>query len=689
MALFGGSNSDLSIIIRATDKASPVFKKAEKNIKKTSDSLIKTGQRLTLGLTAPIALFGALMIKAASRAEETQAKFDVVFKGIERSTNAWAENFARDVGRSRNEIKMFSSGIADVLKPMGLQTQAAADMSKKMVELALDVASFNNRQDADVIRAFTSALTGERESLKTLGIVITEADVKQEAYAAGLAKVGQELSKEAKAQATINLLFKNSEDAQGDLIRTGDSFANQTKTLTGRLDDLAVTLGEELLPTATKVVTVISNLIGMFEGMNEAQRGVTIRTLALLAAIGPATFVVGQLTKAFLAARAAMIGATFAAITLRTAISFLVPGLGLLFLAFSALQFVMSGTSKETSELQKLIDEEADSADEATEATDSLAEAFGNLGDTAKGVSKDIEKLEQEITKTIKANADKQQTFKENLAQAFIDQEEKVRDLREDLDDQELANRQAVGSKELEMRREQDRTKRLILRQELANLIVSKGQETQALRDQLREEEMALNNQRSFRADIQAELIEMQRRANLTDFELQVENLLRKRIADLQSFAEKLALQVQEIVALKAQHSAIQSAEADHTKKLKEELSIRVSNEQSAALSIIQARQSVISSGSTRAVSGNPLGLRLPSKEHGGIVNAPRGRAVPIIAHGQERIIPANQSRGGGASINITINNPSFQDRGDIDIFREQIEKALRDVVRVYKLDIS
>jgi hypothetical protein len=48
--------------------------------------------------------------------------------------------------------------------------------------LAIDVASFNNVSDDQAVKAFTSALSGEREALKSLGIVISEADVQNKVY---------------------------------------------------------------------------------------------------------------------------------------------------------------------------------------------------------------------------------------------------------------------------------------------------------------------------------------------------------------------------------------------------------------------------------------------------------------------------------------------------------------------------
>ena len=205
---------------------------------------------------------GLEAIQVSKDAEEIQNKFDTVFKEVQDVTNDWAESFADSVGRARQDIKKFSSSLGDVLKPLGFATNESAELSKQVTELALDVASFNNRQDPEVIQAFIRALTGERESLKTLGIVISEADVKQEAYTAGLTKQGDELTKTAKAQATINLLFKNSKDAQGDLARTSESLVNIEKKRNAEYKNMLERWGQKLIPLAK---TWNKLLISMYE----------------------------------------------------------------------------------------------------------------------------------------------------------------------------------------------------------------------------------------------------------------------------------------------------------------------------------------------------------------------------------------------------------------------------------------
>lgn len=78
--------------------------------------------------------------------------------------------------------------------------------------------------------------------------------------------------------------------------------------------------------------------------------------------------------------------------------------------------------------------------------------------------------------------------------------------------------------------------------------------------------------------------------------------------------------------------------------------------------------------------------VKLPRLEFGGLVPGPIGSAVPIIAHGGETVIPANNTGRGSQIINVNINNPQIRNRGDVDYMREQIEMALRDIVRVHKL---
>ena len=126
-------------------------------------------------------------------------------------------------------------------------SESATTLSTSMAELALDVASFNNKADADVIRDFQSALVGNHETVLKYGIKINEAALKQEAYNLGLYSGQGALAESAKLQARVNLIMQGTTDAQGDLIRTQADYANQAKTLQANVYQVYKDFGDLLI----------------------------------------------------------------------------------------------------------------------------------------------------------------------------------------------------------------------------------------------------------------------------------------------------------------------------------------------------------------------------------------------------------------------------------------------------------
>lgn len=251
---------------REFKKLSKEIKKSEINIRKASKGMTETFWWLkgtilrTFWITAIIG-FWRTITNLASDLEETTSKFNVIFWGLEDEAKKTFDTIAESAGRSRLDVKKWGAELGDVLKPLWFTTKEALNLSWELTQLAIDVASFNNVSDAQVINAFRSAITWERESLKSLGIVINEADVKTEAFTSGIAKAGTQLTKTQKAQATYNLLLKNTTDAHWDAERTALSYANITKRLEWKLKDLWATLGTKLLPLFSKIVNITITII--------------------------------------------------------------------------------------------------------------------------------------------------------------------------------------------------------------------------------------------------------------------------------------------------------------------------------------------------------------------------------------------------------------------------------------------
>lgn len=198
------------------------------------------------------------LLGLASAAEEVGNKFNVVFGDLASGADRWASSFADAVGRAETETKAAMANAGDLFKPLGFAVDDALELSKALVKLSVDVASFNNSIDADVMRDFQSALVGNHETVRKYGIVISENTLEQEAFRRGLHKTYNELTDQQKVLLRYALIVRGSADAQGDALRTADSYANQMKRLKAALADTGTELGEVFLPTATTALQSVN-----------------------------------------------------------------------------------------------------------------------------------------------------------------------------------------------------------------------------------------------------------------------------------------------------------------------------------------------------------------------------------------------------------------------------------------------
>jgi hypothetical protein len=128
-----------------TKSAVTNLKKAETTTSKLTSSLKKLAGPVALGAIALKAIeVGKQFSRLAADAEETRSKFNTVFKDQAASVSAWADDYADAVGRSSTDTLAFLATIQDTLVPLGFARGAAGDLSKQVVELAGDLASFNN-----------------------------------------------------------------------------------------------------------------------------------------------------------------------------------------------------------------------------------------------------------------------------------------------------------------------------------------------------------------------------------------------------------------------------------------------------------------------------------------------------------------------------------------------------------------
>lgn len=249
---------------RETEKSSKKIDRSAKSISKSFDNTGKNVLRSAKLVAAGAALLLiplSLHFKNAARdAEEMESKFEAVFKSSSDDVRRWSEELAQDVNRSQFALRDFASTFQDTFVPLGFARGEAAKLSQQLVELAVDVSSFSNKLESDVIRDFQSALVGNSETVRKYGIVITEASLTQEILNSGLANSKKEITELNKVQARLNIIMKGTTDAQGDAARTAGSQANKEKELSAAFEELSITMGQLLAPATA---TLTQNLIDL------------------------------------------------------------------------------------------------------------------------------------------------------------------------------------------------------------------------------------------------------------------------------------------------------------------------------------------------------------------------------------------------------------------------------------------
>lgn len=215
------------------------------------------------GVAIAAGLYGAVsLVKLASDAEEMESKFNTVFGKTAADADKFAGDFGAAVGRSKNELKGFMGELQNLFVPMGFSREQAAELSKTVTKLGVDIASFQNMTDEEAIGKLNAGLTGSHEVLKTMGVFINDNTLSLKLHAMGMAKDVQHATEQQKALARLQIVIESTRDAQGDAAKTSGGLANQWKGLLGGAMDLGAALGKSLYPAALAVVAGLRGLVG-------------------------------------------------------------------------------------------------------------------------------------------------------------------------------------------------------------------------------------------------------------------------------------------------------------------------------------------------------------------------------------------------------------------------------------------
>jgi hypothetical protein len=249
-------------------------------IKQSFNGLGSTVKRIGLLIGGAFAVgklvqFGKECVELGSDLTEVQNVVDVTFTTMSDKVNEFAKNAMTSAGLSETMAKRYVGTFGAMSKSFGFSEQQAYDMSTALTQLTGDVASFYNiSQDLAYIK-LKSVFTGETETLKDLGVVMTQSALDQYALANGYGKTTSAMTEQEKVALRLAFVQKQLSAASGDFIRTSDSWANQVRVMQLQLQSLKATVGQGLINIFTPVLKVINILLGKLATLANAFKSFT------------------------------------------------------------------------------------------------------------------------------------------------------------------------------------------------------------------------------------------------------------------------------------------------------------------------------------------------------------------------------------------------------------------------------
>lgn len=267
-----------SIQKTAKRKMSGIQGTMEKQMGGIQNLATKVGRKLAAAFAVKkLVDFGKQCIDLGSDLSEVQNVVDVTFPAMSKQVDSFAQNAAKAFGLSETMAKKYVGTFGAMAKAFGFSEQQAYDMSTTLTGLAGDVASFYNLSQDEAYTKLKSVFTGETESLKDLGVVMTQTALDAYAMANGYGKTTAAMSEAEKVALRYSFVQSKLATASGDFMRTSDGWANQVRVLKLQTESFMAAIGQGLINVLTPAIKVINTLMGKLVQLANAFKNFTDR----------------------------------------------------------------------------------------------------------------------------------------------------------------------------------------------------------------------------------------------------------------------------------------------------------------------------------------------------------------------------------------------------------------------------
>lgn len=234
-------------------------------------------------------------IELASQLEEVQNVVEVSFGNMTQDVEEFSKKALYSLGMSELTAKKMASTFMAMSNSMGISAKDGRNMALQLTALAADMASFYNVSQDVAQTALNSIFTGETETLKKFGIVLTETNLKAFALSRGITKSYSSMTEAEKVALRYNYVLQATANAQGDFARTSGSWANQTRLLKEQLNILKTALGQILIAVILPLVKALNALLSFIISIGRAIGSLFGKKTGMVKTISDANTITGGL----------------------------------------------------------------------------------------------------------------------------------------------------------------------------------------------------------------------------------------------------------------------------------------------------------------------------------------------------------------------------------------------------------
>lgn len=270
---------------------------ATQSVKKLSIATLAVGAVISLVISAVRKLIGIAKegIELASQLEEVQNVVEVSFGDMTQDVEEFSKKALYSLGMSELTAKKMASTFMAMSNGMGIAAKDGRNMALQLTALAADMASFYNVSQEVAQTALNSIFTGETETLKKFGIVLTETNLKAFALSRGITKSYSSMTEAEKVALRYNYVLQATANAQGDFARTSGSWANQIRLLKEQLNILKTALGQILIAVILPLVKALNALLSFIISIGRAIGSLFGKKTGMVKTISDANTITGGL----------------------------------------------------------------------------------------------------------------------------------------------------------------------------------------------------------------------------------------------------------------------------------------------------------------------------------------------------------------------------------------------------------